>query len=152
MRYLRKTTASCASLCTHQWFSMACMCVCVCNVHSHIHTKRQNASKSRYLHNKLNRLDIWAFLFLCVCVFFALLPIHSFCTHISHFLKSVTICALLLLFLTSIFAVIYIVLTTRNENIQHKRRRHQWILNLNISGLFTERLFCVNFLFCLLFS
>lgn len=58
--FKRKTTASCAfALCTHQWLSMAC----VCNVHSHIHTERQNASKSRYLHNKLYRLDIWAFRF-----------------------------------------------------------------------------------------
>lgn len=108
-------------------FNGLCVCASVCNVHSHIHTERQNASKSRYLHNKLYRLDIWAFrfshfvfLFLSFLLFWSF--IHFVHTHFSFSRAMVSICALLLhsrnINICTHCSNTYIVLTTRNENIQ----------------------------------
>lgn len=116
MRYLRKTTASCASMrIAHSsmvFNGLVCMHMCVMFTLISI----KNASKSQYLHNKLYRLDIWAFLLSCFLIFFLLFCSFIRLVHLFLIRSSQSLFVLFFFFyLTSIFA------NTRTQTLKKYR-------------------------------
>lgn len=127
--FKRKTTASCAfALCTHQWLSMACVCVRVCVMFTliFIQNDKMRQSLDIYITNctawtfGLFVFHILCFIFLSFLLFWSF--IHFVHTHFSFSRAMVSICALLLhsrnINICTHCSNTYIVLTTRNENIQ----------------------------------